>query len=99
MLAVARDPRPPRFARMGRHIEDCDLPVPRFQVDEHYTGPVPPRNTLQKRQFNSQLLVGQMSVKNTKFDKKIFRFLIKVYIFGQGQFLTEISIFNQNFDF
>jgi hypothetical protein len=43
-MATLRDPRPSRFARMSaRQLEECDLPVPRFTVDEHYTGPVPPR--------------------------------------------------------
>ena len=43
LAQLSRDPRPPRFARLGRHVEEVELAVPRFTVDEHYTGPVPPR--------------------------------------------------------
>ena len=44
-MAIARDPRPPRFARLNHPnpADEYDLPVPRFTVDEHYTGRVPPR--------------------------------------------------------
>ena len=42
ILSNPRDPRPPTFG-FSENKEILDLPVPRFLVDQHYVGPVPPR--------------------------------------------------------
>lgn len=38
-----RDPRKPRFGFEASIGEEFDLPVPRFTIDDNYTGQVPPR--------------------------------------------------------
>lgn len=38
-----RDPRKPRFGFEATIAEEFDLPVPRFAIDDNYTGQVPPR--------------------------------------------------------
>lgn len=41
-VVIIRDPRP-RMNRLWSRRERCDLPVPRYKVDEWYIGAVPPR--------------------------------------------------------
>ncbi|GCB73175.1 hypothetical protein scyTo_0002394 [Scyliorhinus torazame] len=35
--------RDPRLGRMWTKSKELDLPVPKFKIDEHYVGPVPPK--------------------------------------------------------
>ena len=42
-IQTVRDPRRPRFGFEATIDELVDQPVPRFIIDDNYTGPVPPR--------------------------------------------------------
>ncbi|XP_039257076.2 uncharacterized protein LOC120333780 [Styela clava] len=66
-VVVLRDPRP-RMNRLWSRRERCELPVPRYKVDEWYIGAVPPREVTFSR-LNDNITKQFMEKMCIKFGK------------------------------